>query len=131
MQIQDAARWKDYAGNQTHVRVKFEQIERTVTYFDYGCADQKGRVVGGFKALVAEKVIQRTDDKSGYILTNEQIEALNDDGMRYGYEVSSTRDGQAFGASSRTKWFKTPEDAEKAADKAVENARKRAQKKFG
>lgn len=130
MKITDAARWTDNHNEQTHVRVKFETIERASETVDYACRDQKGRAVGGLVIKETGRVLQRTDAKGGYIMENADVEALNDDGVRYGYEVRSARDGKGFGASQHTKWFNTPEARDEALAKAVENARKRAVKKF-
>lgn len=127
-----SALWNSkYGDGDTYVYIKFETLSRDVVRNDYNCRDQKGRKVGGFCIKTTERVDSRNkDDKGSSVMQIDEFEAMNADGVRYGYAVSATRNGNAFGASSHTKWFNTPEARDAAAEKAVDNARKRAQKKF-
>lgn len=114
-----------------YVCINTKRVEHLVDHNDFDLTDARGRKVGSFLVRVTEIVTARAVDSDGHlIMPLENFEAMNKRGIRYGYELQATRDGKSFGACNHTNWFNSRSEMEAASDKALENSRKRAERKF-
>lgn len=74
-------------------------------YFGGSVADEKGRKIGVEVSTRTRNITSREDGKSGYVA------AAEDFGVMYGVTIQKTKDGKRWGASQRTHWFKTEDEA--------------------
>lgn len=94
------------------------------THHDAGATDAKGRAVGHRIDTFQETWEQIERDGPGYICEPERL------GLWFCYRLHSTRDGQPFGASPKTMSYRTADERDDAAAKALRAAQRRAAKKF-
>lgn len=100
---------------------------------DFGLTDKKCRAIGCIAHISRQFTTLQEDEgrRGGYCLGLEETDALPEDGVQFGYRIQSTRDGEAFGASSHLNLCKDLEEAQAKLDKAVQNSIKRQTKTHG
>ena len=96
----------------------------------FDAIDSKGRKVGASVwkySQVLTPVPQAEIDRGWFGFIYEGEEALSDTTI-FAYEPRALRDGESFGASHRTHYFRTEAERDAACDKYFASAEKRAAK---